>query len=186
MSAYNQNGESFSNFIEIKIDTICDPTVQFLPPTSAPTAMMVVTGETPVEACTWEAVSSVFLRKGPDVGLFDRLVDVESGRTLPVIGQSEDGTFWVVEVSPAVTGYITQSETYSRTHGGCATVPTLTDPAPPEIAPAPTKKPHDAPSAPGVAQCGDGIDNDGDGFVDYNSDPAAGDPGCSSAADTGE
>jgi len=94
-----------------------------------------------VEACVWQAATNVFLRKGPDVAVYDRLVDVEAGKGFPIIGQSEDGKFWAVEVEPGVTGYITKSEKYSRTNGDCSNVPTLKDPPPPEINAAPTKKP---------------------------------------------
>lgn len=34
--------------------------------------------------------------------------------------------------------------------------------------------------------CSDGLDNDGDGKIDYSSAPGVGDPGCASAADTNE
>jgi hypothetical protein len=187
MSAYNASGEAFGNFVSIQIDPICNPIMQFLPPTAAPTAMLVMTAEPTVEACIWEAVSNVFLRKGPDVGLFDRLIDKQSGDILPIIGQSEDGTFWAVEVSPGVTGYITKSEKYSHTKGGCDTVPTLTDPAPPEVAPAPTKKPgaQEGSDGPTISQCSDGVDNDGDSLVDYNPF-GSGDPDCGSVNDTSE
>ncbi len=41
-------------------------------------------------------------------------------------------------------------------------------------------------SLPTTTACSDGIDNDGDGLIDFDSDPAAGDPGCSSLADDDE
>jgi hypothetical protein len=93
--------------------------------------------------CNWQAAENVFLRKGPDVGIYDRLIDVKSGATLPIVGQSEDGKFWAVEVSPGVIGYITKAEQFSRTNGDCSSVPTLKDPPPPVIEAAPTKKPRD-------------------------------------------
>lgn len=85
-----------------------------------------------------------------------------------------------MEVSPGVIGYITKSEKYSRINGDCGDVPTLTDPEPPEVAPIPTKKPG-APANP-TAACSDGLDNDGDGLVDYNPF-GSGDPDCSTADD---
>jgi PKD repeat protein len=38
----------------------------------------------------------------------------------------------------------------------------------------------------GTPQCSDGIDNDGDTFIDFSSTPGAGDPNCSSATDNNE
>jgi hypothetical protein len=35
-------------------------------------------------------------------------------------------------------------------------------------------------------QCNDGIDNDGDGLIDFNPAPGQGDPGCSSPMDNSE
>jgi hypothetical protein len=120
-----------------------------------------------IQACVWQAAVNVFLRKGPDVALFDRLVDVEAGKSFPLIGQSQDGKFWVIEIEPGVSGYISKSEKYSRTSGDCSLIPTLQDPEPPVIEPAPTKPANgNGGSAPSVPQCSDGVDNDGDGAID--------------------
>jgi hypothetical protein len=140
MSAYNANGEAFSNFSEIQVDPVCNPAVKSLP-TKVPAAPVLPTlQKLSTEPCTWEAAKNVFLRKGPDVGIYDRLVDVEAGKGFSIIGQSEDGRFWALEVEPGVVGYITKSEKYSRTNGSCSNIPTLTDPAPPVIEAVPTKK----------------------------------------------
>lgn len=187
VSAYQGNTEAYSSYsLSIKIvDSSCNATVIPLPLSPENTPGPITTPKKlSIESCNWEAAANVFLRKGPNVGLFDRLTDVQKGKTFPIIGQSEDGAFWAVEVSPGVTGYITKSEKYSRISGDCETVPKLTDPKPPEVIPAATQKPGDS-SNPTIAQCSDGIDNDGDGLVDYN-DFGSGDPGCSSIDDTNE
>jgi hypothetical protein len=188
IGAYQGTTELYSNLSDsINISAGC--LVKFLQtftftPTVSPTPTLDMIIITPKKlSCEWEAAENVFLRKGPDVGQFERLTDVQKGQRYPIVGQSEDGQFWAVEVSPGVIGYITKSEKYSRVSGDCADVPKLTDPEPPEVAPVATKKPGD-PAGP--AACGDGVDNDGDGLVDYNADPAIGDPGCSSSGDTSE
>jgi hypothetical protein len=133
--AFNQNGESASNFPTIEVTSVCNPAMHALPTVDAlifPTAQKQST-----ESCIWEATANVFLRTGPDAGIYDRLIDEKSGATLPIVGQSEDGQFWAVEVSPGVIGYITKAEIYSRTSGDCSSVPTLKDP-PPEIEATPT------------------------------------------------
>ncbi len=140
VSAYNAKGESFSDPYDVKIaDTNCnlllDPNALLPLPDHNPTP------SSPKKACTWTPVVNVFLRKGPDVGVFHRLVDVEVGKSFPIIGQSEDGQFWAVGIEPGVAGYITKSEIYSRTSGDCSIVPTLKDPPPPVIEAAPTRKP---------------------------------------------
>jgi hypothetical protein len=139
IAAYNQNGESTSNYEEIEVTSVCNPTVKFAPTVDAllvPTAQKLSTA-----ACNWQATANVFLRKGPNVGVYDRLVSVEAGQGFPIVGQSKDGKFWAVEISPGVNGYITKSENYSLTSGNCSSVPTLKDPPPPVIEAVPTKKP---------------------------------------------
>jgi hypothetical protein len=146
IAAFNQYGELTSNFKQIEVTSVCNPSMQALPTVDAlviPTAQ-----KQSLEVCTWQAASDVFLRKGPDVALFDRLIDMQSGMTLPIVGQSEDGKFWAVEVSPGVIGYITKSPNYSLTSGDCSNVPILTDPAPPVIQPGPTRKPGTNPIHP--------------------------------------
>lgn len=193
VSAYKGNTELFSAAswpVDISFDKCLKNQKDELgTPTPAPTdptsTSEVVVNITPKKlSCEWEAAADVFLRKGPDVGLFDRLIDVPKGRLYPIVGQSEDGQFWALEVEPGVIGYITKSEKYSRVHGDCESVSTRTDPEPPEVLPAATKKPGGS-SDPSVAQCSDGVDNDGDGLIDYNPF-GSGDPGCASAEGTSE
>jgi hypothetical protein len=136
--AYNQKGNLVSNDKEIEVASVCNPAMHALPTVDAlmlPTLQKLSGG-----TCDWEATTNVFLRKGPDVAVFDRLVSVAAGQGFPIVGQSEDGQFWAVEVGPGVVGYVTKSEQYSLTNGDCSNVPTLTDPAPPVVASTPTRK----------------------------------------------
>jgi hypothetical protein len=122
-------------------------------PSATPAPLQIIPSETPTptpQACIWEAAVNVFLRKGPDVGLFDKLDSVEKGKTLPIIGQSQDDQYWAVQVSPKLTGYVTKADKYSLTSGDCSNVPTLKDPEPPEITLPPTKKPGNNDSSSGV------------------------------------
>jgi hypothetical protein len=93
------------------------------------------------EACIWQAMLNVYFRKGPDVGLYDKIDAVEKGTTLPIVGQSEDGVFWVVQIHPDLNGYVTKSEKYSLTTGDCSKVLTLKDPEPPVIKSVPQNQP---------------------------------------------
>jgi hypothetical protein len=119
------------------------------PPTQTPAPEASDTASPTPQACIWEAAANVFLRKGPDVGLFDKLDSEVKGKTLPIVGQSQDGQFWVVQVSPKVIGYVTKAEKYSITSGDCSNVPTVKDPEPPEINLPPTKKPGNSDSSGG-------------------------------------
>jgi len=140
VSVYNVNGESFSDPKQIEIsDITCSLLLD--PNSKLPLLVPTPTVSIPKDACIWTPIVNVFLRKGPDVGIFSRMLDVEAGKSFSIIGQSEDGKFWAVSVGPDVVGYITKSEKYSSTSGDCSDVPTLTDPAPPEVESAPTKKP---------------------------------------------
>ena len=156
--AYNQKGNMVSNDKYIEVTSVCNPAMKFAPtvdalvvPTMQKQSVVPTMQKQSVEACVWQAATNVFLRKGPDVAIFDRLVDVEAGKGFPIIGQSEDGKFWAVEVEPGVTGYITKSEKYSRTNGDCSNIPTLKDPPPPVIGAAPTKKPGSNNNGPATA-----------------------------------
>jgi hypothetical protein len=140
MIAYNQNGEADSNYSTIEVNSVCNPDVKALPTGQAPLVLPTLQ-KLSAGSCTWQAAANVFLLKGPGVGTYPRLTDVEAGQGFPVIGQSEDGQFWAVEVDPGVVGYVTKSENYSLINGDCSNVPPLTDPAPPVVAPTPTKKP---------------------------------------------
>jgi hypothetical protein len=136
IAAFNQNGESDSNYSTIDVTSVCNPGVKFAPTVDAllvPTAQKLS-----VNTCNWEAATNVYLRKGPNVAVFDRLVYEVAGQSFPIVGQSENGRFWAVQVGPGVVGYITKSTEYSLTHGDCSSVPPLKDPAPPEVAPTPT------------------------------------------------
>jgi hypothetical protein len=180
MAAYNGGGTSFSNYVEITIDPICNPAMQSLP-TKASTPMLGLTPQKlSATQCTLEVQTDVFLRKGPDVARFDRLAEARAGQLLEVLGQSQDGQFWAVQTAQGLTGYIVKSDTYVQALGDCGGVPTLTDPAPPQIVPTATRRPSRS-----KPECSDGRDNDGDGRTDY-SPTGSGDPGCSSAGDTSE
>jgi hypothetical protein len=178
VSVYNENGESYSTIsdeIEMTEEECGSDNILVLTPN--PTLSVASTPVFVAQACIWKAAINVFLRKGPDVAAFDRLVDVEAGGTFPVIGQSEDGQYWAVEVAPGVVGYISKSEKFSIVDGSCLEVPILTDPEIPVIEPQPTRKPAEEPSIP---QCSDGIDNDGDKVIDMR------DRECSSPEDNSE
>jgi hypothetical protein len=85
-----------------------------------------------------------------------------------VLGQSEDGLFWVVEFRPGKQAYVTKSDTYSLMSGDCSQIPTVQDPEQPLPPPTEQVTNDDTPvDEQGVApECSDGIDNDGDGQVD--------------------
>jgi hypothetical protein len=143
--AFGRDGRQIALFRgnEITVRYVCRPRYEILP-SATPVQQHLETApsETPMpQACIWEAAVNVFLRKGPDVGIFDKLDSVVKGKTLPIIGQSQDGQFWAVQVSPKLTGYVTKADAYSLTSGDCSNVPTLKDPEPPEIKIPPTKKP---------------------------------------------
>ena len=147
--AYNQNGISASNSRLIEVTSVCNPTMKVLPTTAAlalPTLKKLSGG-----TCNWVAAVNVYLRKGPDAAVFDRLVLVSAGQGFPIVGQSQDGLYWAVQVGPGVVGYITKAETYSLTNGDCSIVPPLKDPVPPVVAPTPTNNSggkHKATSTP--------------------------------------
>jgi hypothetical protein len=179
VSVFNENGESFSTISdEIEMtEEACGSDIVVLTLNPTLSVSVASTPDLTIQACVWKAAVNVFLRKGPDVAAFDRLVDVEAGGSFPVIGQSEDGQFWAVEVQPGVIGYISKSEKFSIVDGSCAEVPTLTDPEVPVIEPQPTRKPDEEPATP---QCSDGIDNDGDKLIDMR------DRECSAPEDNSE
>lgn len=163
VSVFNENGESFSTLSEeIEMTEEACGADNILVITPNPTLAVAQPPVVELQACIWKAAVNVFLRKGPDVAAFERLVDVQAGNGFPVVGQSEDGQFWAVEIEPGVIGYISKSEKFSILEGSCLEIPTLTDPEPPVIEPVPTNKPAEA-SAP---QCSDGLDNDNDNLID--------------------
>jgi hypothetical protein len=129
-----------------------------------------------VQACMWTAAVNIFVREGPGASIYPEITAVESGIVLPVIGQSQDGQFWVVQVE-GNAGYVPKAERYGQTSGNCD-VPPLTDPA----TPVPTNLPIVLP------QCSDSVDNDGDGRIDFNgaAGAAIGDRECTSPEDNDE
>jgi hypothetical protein len=184
VSVYNGQGESFSDLSEeVAISPEACP-IPFAPPvgdhplapistltvsTSLPSLMVVSPTATSVpklQACTWEALINVFLRKGPDIELFDKAAVVEKGTQLPVIGQSEFGNFWILEFQPGSQGYVSKSERVGKVTGDCASMPALKDPAPPVKAPVATKTQKDSSGGAATPECSDGIDNDNDGWAD--------------------
>lgn len=175
ISAYNVNGESFSDpSAEVLIpETNCAPKLENVPTIASllsvtPTA--VALPEPKPEPCIWEAVVNVFVREGPSASLYPDITGVVKGTQFPIVGQSGDGQFWVVEVKAGLNGYVPKAEKFSRTSGDCSNAPTIQDPPlPPTAVPTPV-----------IAQCGDGIDNDGDGNVDMR------DRGCTGLDDNSE
>jgi hypothetical protein len=166
ISAYNANGEAFSDpSADVLIsETNCDPTLENIPtvvPVVAVTSTPTLLPDPEPKTCIWEAAVNVFVRKGPGASLYPAITGVVGGTQFPIVGQSEDGRFWVVEVEPGLNGYVSKAEKYSRTSGDCSNTPTLQDPAlPPTAIPTPTLAPREIP------QCNDGIDNDSDGNID--------------------
>jgi hypothetical protein len=135
--------------MDIEVTKVCNPVMKFMP------TVDVLDFPTPqklsAETCNWVAAVNVYLRKGPDAAVYDRLVLVSAGQGFPIVGQSQDGLYWAVQVGPGVVGYITKSETYSLTNGDCSIVPPLKDPVPPVVAPTPTNNSggkHKATSTP--------------------------------------
>jgi hypothetical protein len=169
ISVYNENGESFSNVSDDIV--INDPDCNQLEIMAVPGGVLTITTATPgvsaAQACIWKAALNVFVRTGPGASLYPDITAVEAGDELPVMGQSEDGNFWVVDVQSEVLGYVPKAEKYGSASGDCD-LPALPDPeAPPaEAGPAP--------------QCSDGVDNDGDRLVDLR------DRECTGPDDTSE
>lgn len=187
ISVFNANGESYSNvsdeveIIQAKCDTGgFDPSinpiaVKTLTPSPTPvttsTLTLVPTATfTPVpesQACIWTALINTFIRTGPGASLYPEITAVTPGTSLPVIGQSEDGFFWALDVDKLI-GYVAKAERFGAVNGDCSNIPTLIDPTP------------SAPTAAPLPQCSDGIDNDRDGAIDMR------DRGCTSPSDNSE
>ena len=165
MSTFNENGEAFSDMSEETVisKASCNPLVEAIPsllkPVIVPFATATFTPTPAPKACVWEAVVNIFIRKGPGASVYPELTAVEKGTKFPIVGQSQDGQFWVVEVHDGLNGYVPKAEKYSRTDGDCGNTSTLQDPPAPPT-PIPTKTPR------AIPQCNDGIDNDGDGAID--------------------
>ena len=139
-------------------------------------AQVMVEGEAvaPAEgACMWTAAVNVFVREGPGASLYAEITAVEAGAMFPVIGQSEDQFFWLIQLGTGEQGYVPKAERFGMTSGDCD-VPVVPDPATPV-------PPAEAP------QCSDGIDNDADGRTDFVLGGAGlGDRECLSADDDSE
>jgi hypothetical protein len=116
-----------------------------------------VTDTPAAEPCIWTAAVNVFVRTGPGSSIYPEITAVEAGTMLPVVGQSEDQQFWAVQLGNGQVGYVPKAERFGLVSGEC-NPPVLPDPA----TPVPTEPPP--PDAP---QCSDGLDNDGDGRIDF-------------------
>lgn len=180
-STYNENGEAFSDLSEeVVIADDCPLTyapieTPLVVPnntlaifTNNPSLPSTATSTSEPKFCIWEASINVFLRKGPNVELFDKAVAIEMGTELPVVGQSENGLFWVLEFQLGKQAYVSKSENVGKTTGDCSAIATLTDPEPPLLEPVATQveSPDDNDEDTTVPECSDGIDNDGDGAID--------------------
>ena len=175
-SAFNKYSEVFSDpSADVVIsNTLCDPKVEKIP--TIPPILTVTATPLPLpapQACTWEAAVNIFVLKGPGASVFRDITAVVMGTQFPIIGQSEDGQFWVVEVKPGLNGYVPKAERFSRTSGDCLNPTTIKDPPVPPTAIPVIKPTH-------IPQCSDGIDNDGDGSIDMR------DSGCTSLSDNSE
>jgi len=136
--------------------------------------------QTPIpglKACIWTAAVNVFVRKGPGASIYPDITAVEAGVFFPVVGQSQDQQYLAVQLNVLglnVVGYVPKAERFGLLSGDCD-LPILTDPA--------TPVPTDIPVRP---QCSDGLDNDADGKIDFNSAAGVGDRQCTSANDNDE
>ncbi|MGH8247231.1 MAG: hypothetical protein ACREUU_12475 [Gammaproteobacteria bacterium] len=125
------------------------------------------------DACIWTAEVNVFVRSGPGASLYPEITAVEAGQMFPVVGKSQDGFFWAIQLENGPVGYVPMADRFGMVTGNCD-VPTLPDPP----APAPTEF---------ATQCSDGLDNDGDGRTDFVLGGAGvGDRECLSAEDNDE
>lgn len=175
VSVFKEGSESFSQYSdEFAIaDTNCDqyggPVIQL--PTVGPVNLP--SGSS--QACIWTSAINVFIRMGPSSTLYSEIDAVVAGVSFPVVGQSEDGQFWALELKPGVVGYVGKAEKFGKIFGEC-NPPTLQDP------PAPAGEATEVPSDGGAITpaCRDGVDNDGDTYVDMR------DRDCANPDDTSE
>jgi hypothetical protein len=135
------------------------------------------------QVCIWTAAVNIFVRQGPGASIYPEITAVEAGTMFPVAGQSQDQQFWAVQLQNGQSGYVPKAEQFGQASGDC-NVPILPDPPPPT----PTSAPPTEPPTPAPPQCSDGIDNDGDGGIDFR--PAGivggGDRQCTSPDDNDE
>jgi len=159
LSVYNANGESFSQVSdEVEIKANCQPvTTGEITPTVTPKPKE----STAPQACVWTAAINVFVREGPNK-IYKDITAVEAGTEFPVVGQSEDQQYWVVELKPGVYGYVPKGDRFGTTSGNCD-VPVMTDP------PAPRQPDNNNNNHSAPPQCSDGVDNDNDGYIDLPS-----------------
>jgi hypothetical protein len=171
VSVFNQDGESFSQYSEEFViqDEDCN---QFGPPVIQLPTVGPVGFPSDSQACIWTSAINVFVRKGPSSNVYPEITAVVAGTSFPVVGQSEDGQFWAVEVKPGVIGYVPRAERFGSTTGDC-NPQTLQDPPAPVTEPPPS-------GGSSTPACRDGADNDGDGAIDMR------DRGCSSPDDASE
>lgn len=160
VSVFHEGGESYSNYSEEFViqDEACKT---FTPPVLQLPTVDPAAPSGSEQACIWTSKVNVFIRKGPSAELYSDITAVVAGTSLPVMGQSENGEFWVVEVQPGVTGYVPKADRFGAATGDCDT-PVLDDPALPDSGS--TEPP--SPIEPQIPACRDGVDNDGDGYVD--------------------
>jgi hypothetical protein len=142
-------------------------------PTVTPMATLTATpGQT---VCQVEAVKNLFCRAGPG-SVYKDLDSFTPGQMAPIIGQSLDGQYWYVtgpNLGKACT--VPTGPSFVIVHGENCIAPRFT--------PGPTPHPTEAPEH--HPQCADGVDNDGDGRVDFSA-AGAGDRECTSADDNDE
>ncbi|MEI6289896.1 MAG: thrombospondin type 3 repeat-containing protein [Chloroflexota bacterium] len=116
----------------------------------------------PAGACTWTAAINIFVRQGPGSSSYTDVWSFTPGQSAPVVGQSPDGFWWVVE-TPAGNGYVPKAPRFGSSAGMCDGLKTF-DP-PPTITPTPGLL---VPVPAVLPQCNDRIDNDGDGRIDMD------------------
>lgn len=177
VSVFHEGGEAFSQYSE-DFWIQAESCKTFTPPVLIlPTLSPANVSPDSAQACAWTSALNVFIRKGPSSTLYSDITAVVAGTTLPVVGQSEDGQFWIVEVQSGVNGYVPKAGKFGDVSGDC-NPPTLPDPKIPT--PVVTES---SPASNGGSQtpaCRDGVDNDGDGYIDMR------DRDCDSPEDASE
>lgn len=142
-------------------EPVLKPVTETITPTSTFTPV-------PAQTCTWTAAINIFVRQGPGSSQYKDIWSYTPSQSAPVNGQSLDGYWWVLE-TPGGTGYVPKEPRYGSVSGMCEGLQTF-DP-PPTIQPT---------IDPGLPQCSDRIDNDGDGRIDLD------DSQCTNKSDNNE
>jgi hypothetical protein len=166
---------------EVQVTIVGQPYQQQQPGLSdiiTPIIMPSSTVSPQASACAVEAAVNLFCRAGP-AQAFKDLDSFTPGQTASIVGQSADGFYWYV-TGPNLGMVCTvpkDPKFVTLTGEGCERMPVFTPPPP---------KPTAAP--PSVPECSDGIDNDGDGRIDFVAGAAGaiGDRECTSASDNDE